>query len=523
MNQRKDQREEDRDGAPEDAPLSRRTRKGRLAFAVYLYRHTPTFRGFVDFAIIGAIVYAFLHPPTLANLSPLGAVHDVIDRVPTKISDICDLDFINCKNAQMPLLPYTFSDVRAQLHAAIEASKARKAERAPARFGGDEKDARGRSQDATVPGKRGPSLGQVVKHVQGDRKQFPKAPTVREKRIDRSLFESSSSQDQRRLHLAADAFERKDAPQTLVHLDGADPQDPNVVLMRGLGTLGLPGVETRKAGMRLLLQAVAHGQRQSISFLGTFMLQPAMGVEANPEQGRHLLETAARMGDVSAARLVGTAYLSGWGGAVDYPKAAEFLGMAVEAGDAEAAYHLSILALKGMGMAKDEAEALRLLEVSAKGGVRDSQEALGMYYLIQYGAGWLQSPAPAVEWLSRAAEAGSPFAMRYLASFHLTIGKGPQWHDPAKTADYFQRCAAMWYPPCLFGYAAVNHHGLGVKRDLVAAHAYYALSLPGGQIKAKKRLAELEEILNAEQLDDARALAEELEAQRASAPPLDSR
>ena len=430
----------DHDGqrATNSAPLSKRARKGVLAFVLHLYRSDPKFRGFLDFAAIGGLVFAFLHPPSLPHLGSLG-------------------------------------------WSVSESSQ---------------------EEVTTIP-----VLGQSQ-----PKQPLPPKPTEIE--FDLELFDSSTPEVRSQLLSAAKAFQENDYVKVLDQLNDADQADANVAMLRGMATMALPGVENFQSGYALLRSAAEQGQRQAKTFWGVFLVQGGAGVNRDIAQGRALLEEAALAGDADAARVLGRGYRNGEFGTIDNALAVKFLRKAVELGDPAAMLDLAAFATKGIGMEKDEAEADRLVHRAAEAGYVRAYAVLGLFYIVKYASGWMPDPSEAIKWLTRGADAGDPDALWYLGSLHSHHAKEPPWRDERKGAEYFKRCADMWYPKCLFAYGAAFHRGIGIQQDLVKAYAYYSLSMSINTPKVGKRLKELEESLSATEIAEARRLAETLRQQR---------
>ena len=429
------------------APLAGQRRRGVFAFAIHLYHRDPTFRGFFDFAVIGAIVFLILNPPILPDLSTLwGPLTTSTGQTPTPQS----------------------------------------------------------------------SLGGLLEK---DRPRLPKAPLPIDVELDTQPFDRSAPAVREQLFAATQAYRSAQAARALDILNRSDLADPNVIMLRGLAMLALPGHENLPSGLAALQRAADAGQRQAQTYLALLYISGSIGIERDQKRGGELLREAAENGDIEAARLLGKAYASGWVGSVDSGLAVKYLQMAVAGGNPQAAVDLAYFAYKGIGMAKDSTEAVRLLEVAAKSGYVPAQSLLGAYYLTEYAAGWMPDPKASVDLLTRAAAAGDAAAMFYLATLHGTVAKGPPWRDPEKAAALFKACAEKHYLECIVGYADSLRQGTGVDRDLVGAYAYYGLARTGGSLKAKNELAQLERLMTGEELKQARAREKQL-ARRASHRPL---
>jgi uncharacterized protein len=105
---------------------------------------------------------------------------------------------------------------------------------------------------------------------------------------------------------------------------------------------------------------------------------------------------AAAAADAVAERRMGMAYYRGDGVKLDYARAVEHLGRAVDKGDAESAIRLGKMYEFGMGVAADDALAAQWYTRGAELGSPQAQfEASVMYYK---GRGVARDPVEAVKW-----------------------------------------------------------------------------------------------------------------------------
>lgn len=141
-----------------------------------------------------------------------------------------------------------------------------------------------------------------------------------------------------------------------------------------------------------------------------------------------------------------------------------------EAGNAKAAFNLGEAYRLGRGVPLDLAQAQRWLDVAAHAGMREAQTALG---LMLYRNG---NRVTGLRWLRQAADQGEPRAMLV--------------------------------------YGAALFNGDGVPRDPVAAYAYVHRAAALGLRQAKEALAQMGEILPAEQRQKALTMAPSAQPKR---------
>jgi TPR repeat protein len=347
----------------QQAAVSRR--EGALALALRLYRQDATFRGLLEFAIIGAIVLAFLHGSPIAMM-------------------------MSSSSTSGPLPEHGAAPVKPVVSATAL------------------------------------SMGDLL--AQSDAILFPRLPGARDMTIDTAPFDTSSPDTRRLLLSAARRYELRLPDQASRVLEKADSSDPNVLFLRGLALATQSGVKSVAAGIELLEAATARGQRQAAGFLGLlFVAGP--GVKTDPERGMHLLQQAAEAGDAGSARILGIALHTGSFGTIDSSRAAYYLQMAANRGDAEASLRLAYFAYKGIGVKRDDAEGERLLIEAAESGSGTAQLTLGMYYKIQFATGWIADGDPVVHWLGRAVDGGSVQAMYSLGEFYMATQQPPWHDD----------------------------------------------------------------------------------------------
>jgi hypothetical protein len=120
--------------------------------------------------------------------------------------------------------------------------------------------------------------------------------------------------------------------------------------------------------------------------------------------------------------------------------------------------------------------------------------------------------APAVAWLSRAAEQGEADAMFRLGIFYERAKPSTGYADPARGVALLKKCSeATLDDRCTFAYATMLENGHGVAIDLVRAYAFYRLSEDAKKTPRRtERLASLEKQFSLEDLKNGRKLARQV-------------
>ncbi len=122
----------------------------------------------------------------------------------------------------------------------------------------------------------------------------------------------------------------------------------------------------------------------------------------------------------------------------------------------------------------------------------------------------------ALQWLTRAAEAGLLQAQSDLGGIYLEGGKGVE-PDPAKAFEWFSRAAAQGSPEAEFYLGHLLYNGLGRTADKQAAIVHWKKAAEGGIAEAQYRLSHL---LLQESATRAEGLELLLKAAAATAPKL---
>jgi tetratricopeptide (TPR) repeat protein len=346
--------------------------------------------------------------------------------------------------------------------------------------------------------------------------------------IDKSAFQSSSADDQRRLAEAWVAIALDQSDKALAALKGASDADLNVALLRGAAEAGRRTQAGYKAAQTYWRQAVNGGSVQAKALLGQLIGTGLTGAASNPTEAAQLIDAGVDLGDRQAMRIAGIGYLSGELGKLDPTRAADLLKRSADAGDPMAMALYARMLSDDLGVAKADRDlAVAYLEKAANAGLTMAQFTLGQWIFDQFSNGVRADPKEGIAWMERAYEKGRSLAgLTGLAAF--LDGTPGAWSNKKLAADYVRRCSALPYCQVYVGYEWKE--GNFGKVDLLAARAHTAVSTrfnPNGiaqlnEIDAKLSPAQRAEAATLEQklLDGMSPEPPELHIQFAELPPI---
>lgn len=459
-----------------DGPILGTAHRGPWRVAFDLWRASGSFRGFVEFAVIGAVVISFLGAPisgigdlTRSTGAALGLWSPTSDR--SRETPVSKGIHRNSRAAGSQLTPTPAPDL------------------SPPGF------------NKSAP-------------------PFP--PRLSDLALHDNYFATVPEPLRYHLRVALAAYNAHKPRLVNEILWADDLNDRYVLLLRGLASLALPGPEAATAGIGMLERAAGMGEGRATAILGVLKTMGLAGYERDPAAGREMLERAVAIGDASAARVLGEGYISGWLGSIDPAMAERYLRLASDRGDLPATYHLAGMLFKGDGVAKDEAEAERLFLSAANAGYAMAQTMIGVIRLGPYSAGLTDDPDEALAWFERAAAQGDPHPMFFLGLFYMKYGERIGRLDLPRAFQLFRYCAEQTLDSqCIFAYATAYDDGIGTMRDPVMAYALYsaaALRASSPSSAASRRDA-TEKKLSAGDRPRATALVTEF-LQRKPKPPI---
>jgi hypothetical protein len=177
-----------------------------------------------------------------------------------------------------------------------------------------------------------------------------------------------------------------------------------------------------------------------------------------------------------------------------------------EQGDAKAQYELATNLMNGHDAARNTKAAVRWLEKAANQELALAQLRLGIIY--GRGAGVERNFALARKWFQAAAENGNALAMHNLAVL-LSEGHG-RAPDHASADVWFRKAAEAGIRDSQYNLGIDYMQGLGVEKDLVQSYAWFATAAAQGDTQALRKRKEVRALLDPEELDAAKALANSL-------------
>lgn len=228
------------------------------------------------------------------------------------------------------------------------------------------------------------------------------------------------------------------------------------------------------------LRASWHQPPRPFLFLLLLWLTAIGGGQAGAEAPPNLVGKA-EAGDLAAQLLLGAAYETGKGMAVDYQKAAFWYQKAAEAGHADGQRALGVLHEKGLGVAKDAGRAAEWYRRAAEQGLARAQVNLGQLY----------------------EEGGMGLARDYAQALH--------WYQMASAREYGRGENQL---------GLMYERGLGVEKNLDLARSLYQKAVAHGYRKAAEPLQRLEKRVGGkDKPESGRSVSEGKPAATPSAPP----
>jgi len=502
-------------------------------FAWRLYWSEDSFRGLVDFAVIGMVVLFFLDP------SVKQSVRDLSDWASSRIDRMMGVQRMEHRpshsSVQPPPAAAQAAAPRTVAPSAAEAvalsppapsplEPLAKPDAAAAPAGGAEHEApksavtapanetlapppappiaeqRASADLATPPAGAEPSAAKTSVDVPMPLPPGWKVPRLLSAQflieIDEAAFRSSTPDDQGRLKKAVGDYHALRFDEMIDDLTDASSSDANVLFLRALGVLRQSGSNKFAAAHGLLQASVSGGQRQAAIVLGILLVAGPEGVDKDLDQGKNLIETAAVAGDRMAQRAAGIGEIGGEFGSLDPVKGVAWIRRAAEAGDAPAMVHYGFLLSIGSGVEKNTALAEDYVRRAAVAGLTAAQETLGAWIVDRYKSGLAADPGEGVRWLKRAYELGfSTHALVRLGVFYADDGRGA-WRDRNKSFALFGLCIGYASSSCQFAYAWHLANGFATRINPVESYARYEVARQLDSTKAPERLQALQRTLS---------------------------
>ena len=194
-----------------------------------------------------------------------------------------------------------------------------------------------------------------------------------------------------------------------------------------------------------------------------------------------------------------------------------------ESGDAAAQFDLAQFYEREASKARSERRTLRDQKQafdwytrSAEQGFSKSQFNLGRVYF--HGHGVAQDKDLAVGWQIKAAEQGLAEAQYAVGNVYLYGGILEQ--DVELALDLFTKAANQHHLPAQKQLGVLYFEGTAVPQDVVQAHLWFSIAALNGDYSTQSYLPPLEFIMDEAQIDEARALAAQWQADYMSEKPL---
>jgi len=186
-----------------------------------------------------------------------------------------------------------------------------------------------------------------------------------------------------------------------------------------------------------------------------------------------------------------------------------------ESGDAAAQFELAQYYESEAGKTRSDRRALRdqkrafdWYSRSAEQGFARAQFELGGLYIL--GEGVEKDEAQGVEWLMKAAEQGLADAQFEIGNLYLAGANLEQ--DAELGLDMLTKAANQRHVPAQKQLGTMYFQGVGVAKGLVQAHLWFSVAALNEDQAAQGYLSTLESIMDEAQIDEARALAAQWQA-----------
>lgn len=235
-----------------------------------------------------------------------------------------------------------------------------------------------------------------------------------------------------------------------------------------------------------LQDRVAAGDPAAQALLG-WSLRYGVGVTRDPLRSLEMIQNASESGHPFGLFLLCEATDDGYGVPRNHERAAGICAKALpglnelaSAGDAHAQYMLGYVYDRGLGTAKDPSASLDFYTRAAEQGHPFAQNNLGFLYKQQQN--WDQ----ALNWYTRAAEQGDATAQNNLG-YAYQHGEGVS-QDMQAAMKWYKLAAEQGDASAINNIASLFAQGLGVEADPAAAARWYRLAADRGHPVAQYNL-----------------------------------
>ena len=270
-------------------------------------------------------------------------------------------------------------------------------------------------------------------------------------------------------------------------------------------TLSLPAVFAQDASSTIAAPDSANPNKDSEYELGKNFLN-GRGVEKNPEKALEYFKKAAELGHTEAPGAMGFFYAAGLVVEKDDAKAAEWFQKGSDKGSAAAKYNLGKFHLDGRGGLSDAEKGLALMEEAASLGLPEAHKTLAEIYFFEGSRGSFQKAAPHVKAAAANGDIGS------INMLGVMKEKGYGMERDEKGAEKCFREAALkgdFKAQSNLGHLLNPQSKTRSRR--IEATAWIIIAASQGEPLAKRKVAEVEQIISKNDFNTAREQADALQ------------
>ena len=270
-------------------------------------------------------------------------------------------------------------------------------------------------------------------------------------------------------------------------------------------TLSLPAVFAQDAPSTIAAPDSANPNKDSEYELGKNFLN-GRAVEKNPEKALEYFKKAAELGHTEAPGAIGYFYAAGLVVEKDDAKAAEWFQKGSDKGSAAAKYNLGKFHLDGRGGLSDAEKGLALMEEAASLGLPEAHKTLAEIYFFEGSRGSFQKAAPHVKAAAANGDIGS------INMLGVMKEKGYGMERDEKGAEKCFREAALkgdFKAQSNLGHLLNPQSKTRSRR--IEATAWIIIAASQGEPLAKRKVAEVEQIISKNDFNTAREQADALQ------------
>lgn len=256
-----------------------------------------------------------------------------------------------------------------------------------------------------------------------------------------------------------------------------------------------------------------HGMRSSSRLFLPFFLLASLAVAQ--DSTLEDLQQKAEAGDTGAMVTLAERYATGDGVEQNIRESLRLLREASSAGSGDADFNLGLMYMRGFGVQPDIREAVLWMEKAASKGIVAAQTELGLLYVA--GEQVTEDYAKANSYFTKAAEAGDPTAQNNLGWMYLqALGFEKDFQLAEK---WFTAAAEQGSMLAQANLGSMFSEELDIQ-DRVKGHMWLSIAAANGNKATGKKAWLMEVMMSAEQVAEAKRLAEEWLAEHPARSPL---